>query len=50
MRLEPVCAFDLHYTSDFHLARNGEEVGPQGVISAETMTRHLDVFQGVGEM
>jgi Protein of unknown function (DUF3237) len=28
MRLEPLCAFDLHYTSDFHLARPyGNESG-----------------------
>ena len=28
MRLEPLCAFDLHYTSDFHLTRPyGNESG-----------------------
>ena len=28
MRLEPLCSFDLHYTSDFHLARPyGNESG-----------------------
>ena len=28
MRLEPLCAFDLHYTGDFHLARPfGNESG-----------------------
>jgi hypothetical protein len=50
MRLEPVCELDLHYTSDFHLARDGEEVGRQGVISAVTRTMHLDVFQCVSEI
>ncbi len=60
MRLEPLCAFDLQYTSDVHLVRphgNGAEVVfnnavcvGEGVISAETLTMHLEVFQCLSEI
>ena len=44
MRLEPLCAFDLHYTSDFHLARPyGNESGTgwgvgDGRVTGERLT------------
>ena len=44
MRLEPLCAFDLHYTSDFHLARPyGNESGTgwgvgDGWVTGERLT------------
>ena len=91
MRLEPLCALDLHYTSDFHLARpygnefdltgrtvfvdrQAQEVGRQplmvqleseddrdawlnnavcvgeGIISAETLMMHMEVYRCVSEL
>ena len=44
MRLEPLCAFDLHYTSDFHLTRPyGNESGTgwgvgDGRVTGERLT------------
>jgi hypothetical protein len=41
MRLEPLCAFHLHYTGDFHVARpHGTESGIASTGRRSHVSRH----------